>query len=137
MEEEIFANENSNDELNLRKNIFNNKRRRSVLKNGKIGDEIKRLILDKYDSGLDMMTISEVLKVNYNSVSSIISCYKKSGNILKKSFRQPKTKKLSNDQENFILDLIQDDVSITLKKMVEKIYLQFSIKVSPSTINRI
>jgi len=101
-----------------------------------LNDEIRRLICEKYDAGKGQKTISEELDLNYNTVNTVLRLYKSNGRIVSLKRRKPKTKKISNEIEQYVKDKISDDASITLKKLKQCIQETKGVVVSISTIDR-
>ena len=103
---------------------------------GKIIDEIRRLICEKYDKNESFRSISDSLNVNYQSVASIIKIYKANGRIESLKSHSGRRTKLSDEDKTFILSQISEDCSVTLNALKIKILNARNINVSKSTLCR-
>ncbi|PIO68931.1 hypothetical protein TELCIR_09263 [Teladorsagia circumcincta] len=74
--------------------------------------------------------------IKRTTVDSIIKVYTKEGRVQQKRRGGVRGQKLTEEQIQLITSWVDDDCSITLKKIQEKCADTFGIAVSQSTINR-
>jgi transposase len=80
-------------------------------------DETRQKVISKYETGKTPSMIAEDLELEYEAVRSIIKIYKRDGRVESIKKRTPTRKKVNSEIENFIKTKIEQDVSITLKKL--------------------
>lgn len=81
--------------------------------------EIRKLICSKFDSGKPQVDIANELQIPYNTVISIIRKYKRTGSFESSKKKCGRMKKLKIEDELYIKEVINSDVSTTLKKIKE------------------
>ena len=101
-----------------------------------IANEDRKKVIDAYLNNQKIANISDVLKINKSTIYRIIQTYKNENRIVANKRGGPRNKKLNLEHQEFIKSLIDDDCSITLKKITEKIHQTFLISVSQKTIDR-
>ena len=102
----------------------------------KVTDSIRELVCDKYRNNISVKQISLELNVKYQTVVSIINVYKRTGRIRACKTHIGRPKGINVGHGNFLKALMQENCSITLKEMSRKLYENFNINPSISTINR-
>ena len=102
-------------------------------KYAKIDDQLRTRIIDFYNHGDTISEISEKLSVNRRTVSSIVSKYKSTGQILRQ--QTPRSKKLNSDQIAIVRGWIDEDCQISLETIAERVESEFNIKVSRTGVN--
>ena len=101
-----------------------------------LSDEMRQKIIDKYSSRRNCKMISDDLNIKYQTVMSIIKLFMKTGRICALKTRSPKIKKLNAESTSFIMEKINEDVSITIKSLKTKLSVDKNVTVSASTIER-
>lgn len=101
-----------------------------------LSNEIRTSIVRKYNSGKSITTISEELEINYQTVSSIVRLFNSTGRILAVKKRNIVRKKLTIIETDYIKELIENDASITLDAIKQKLETEKNVFVSRSTIDR-
>lgn len=99
-------------------------------------DEIRHLIILKYEAGKSIKDISLELNIKYCTAGSIIRRYKKTNLISVCKNRCPKQKKVTTEAKHLILRKLDEDASITLRKLKESLENELNICVSLPTIER-
>ncbi|WKX90598.1 hypothetical protein Q1695_009446 [Nippostrongylus brasiliensis] len=103
-----------------------------------ICDVDRQRIIDAYLSGQSALMISRIVGTKRTTIDSIIKIFIKDGRVkTKKRGGEKRATKLSEEQKHLIKTWIDDDCSITLRKMKQKYLSTFGIDVSMSTINRL
>lgn len=105
-------------------------------KSKKIGNNIRKLIITKYEENETCNSIATALHLKYQTVYSIIRLYKNSGRVLSLHTHNGRGKKLTEACLNSLFMLMRDDCSITLNEIKTKLFKMNNITVSVSTINR-
>lgn len=104
--------------------------------NQNISDSLRDLIIRKYESGDSITQIALELHFKYTTIQSILRKYKTKGEINSSKKNCGRKKKISEDERIIIRDLIEEDCSVTLKKIQEKVFDVASKTVSVSLIHR-
>ena len=99
----------------------------------KISIDIKKLIIEQDKSGYTASSIASNLNVKFNSVNTILSGYRKDGQLIRQ--RGHRSKKLSSVHLDQLRNWLSDNCQLTLVELVEKLYEHFDIRVCPSTIS--
>ncbi|KAM0673684.1 hypothetical protein GVAV_002772 [Gurleya vavrai] len=102
-----------------------------------LSSDMRELICKKYDEGESKKNISDVLKINYKTVASVILKYVTTGNTQAKKKRVSKIKKISNEAQGLIINANEKDVSISLEKLKSKLNQIYGIDVCTSKVNNI
>ena len=90
-----------------------------------LGNNIRELIIAKYNMNKPQSVIAEELGLNKNTVTSVVNVYKKEGRIQAKSKRVQRIKKIDQSICDFIHECINEDCSKTLQAL--KLKIQFYI----------
>ncbi|XP_058117021.1 uncharacterized protein LOC131259529 isoform X2 [Anopheles coustani] len=93
-------------------------------------------VIDAYDSGLTPSLISQFLSIKRSTVYGILRNYWNTGEIEAKKRGGIKTKKLSSSVSSTIRLWMDEDSSLTLRKLREKVKECYGIEVSATTIAR-
>uniref|UniRef100_A0A182MSG7 Paired domain-containing protein n=1 Tax=Anopheles culicifacies TaxID=139723 RepID=A0A182MSG7_9DIPT len=99
-------------------------------------DEDRQRIVSAYLSGTVPKVISRMFYVNLSTVYNILKNYKKTAHVEAKKRGGNNPKLLSVDAIASIQKWIEDDCTISLKKLADKLYCQYQIRASVSTIAR-
>ena len=102
-----------------------------------VNNEDRKRIVDAYISGKSIKDITEILKFKRQTVNSIIKIYNTEGRINKLKRGGRHNEKLNNEQKNEIKEWINENASITLLEISNKINAKYHILISKSTISRI
>ena len=97
----------------------------------------RQRIVDSYLNGMDVNSISDVLVINMRTARSIIKVYVTEDRIDKKLRGGIRNKKLSCEQKNLIRSWVDDDCSITLRAIKEKVLSEFGISICEKTADRV
>jgi transposase len=100
-----------------------------------ISKDLRELIVNAYEEGKSYTEIGKLFNCHRTTVKRIVVAYFDEGRILT-MFRGVKLHILSLQHEDAIRSYISDDCSITLKRIQEKLFEEFRIHVSISTIFR-
>ena len=97
----------------------------------------KLRIVQAYHDKIRVTEIARVMGHKVGTISQIIQKYLKTGEVVSNTQRRggTKPKKLNNDQIAVLQGWIDDDCSISLKKISEKCLREFDIHVAPSTLH--
>lgn len=93
-------------------------------------------IINAYIGGNNPKKISEILNLNRSTVYRIIKIYNTENRIIKKQRGGIRNKKLTEEQKNIVRNWVDENCSITLKKLCTKIEDNFNISVSHMTVER-
>lgn len=99
-----------------------------------MSDDMRKKIVLKYETGKTAHEIAVELEINKKTVETVLMVFKKTGRINSIKKRAPKQKKITTNIKEYIKRLIEDDCSITLMKIKEKIRNNMNVLVSKSTI---
>ena len=80
-------------------------------------DSLRELICRKYNAEKSCIEIAQELEIPYETVFSVITLYKTTERIVSLKTRLPKTAIVNDEIENFIREMIAEDVSTTLMRM--------------------
>lgn len=94
-------------------------------------------IINSYLNGDTVNNIAKVLKLARTTVHSIIQTFNNTGNILARKRGGVKPTKLNDHQKSNIRIWIDEDCTLTLKKIKEKIFEEFDVCVSIPTLARV
>jgi transposase len=101
-----------------------------------ISSEDRQRIIDGYNAGQTIIGLSEVLQIPRQSVRSVVNVYLKTGRVHSQRRGATRHKKLTDEHKAALVSWIDDDCSLTLKKIAARLAEQFSITIGTSTINR-
>ena len=101
-----------------------------------IGNEMRCLIIDHLNNGLSFKQVSDITKVNYNTVRSIYSAYKKTGLSMKMDTGR-RLSKLNNEHKSAICAWIDEDCLLSCKELCAKLFVGYGMDVSESTVRRV
>ena len=101
-----------------------------------LSNDIREKIIQKYISGKSTTRISDELDIHCSTINNVLRIYKTTMRIESISIRAPKVKKITVEIATFIKNAIDEDVSVTLDVLQNKILTLKNILVSKSTINR-
>lgn len=101
----------------------------------KITQETRLRIITQFQNGNDAKFISNYESVPISTVRNILNIFKNTGRMCIIRKGGCKNKKLMDDQKNFIMELVNDDCTITLREIQNKIFNKYSINVAQSTIH--
>jgi transposase len=99
-------------------------------------DQIRKLIVSKFQEGCSVLNISNQLNMNYRTVATILRVYKTTGRIELIKKRAEKQRKINESAKILIFNKVREYCSITLKQLKEYLANEFYINVSLSTISR-
>ncbi|XP_052889313.1 uncharacterized protein LOC128297668 [Anopheles moucheti] len=105
---------------------------RRVLKT--TSDEDRQRIITAYESGATPASIANMLNINKSTVYGIIKRYKDTWQIESKKRGGHRAKSLSSEAVDSIRVWIDEDCTITLKALAEKVFQQYGVRVAASTI---
>jgi len=108
----------------------------SVNERNKVGDEIRRLVCKKFDSGDPYGIIADALHLPYRTVQSIVAVYKKTGEADKSKNRHRRVVKLTDQLKSFVKEIFDDESTRTLRYVQGKISEEMGLNVSFRTIGR-
>lgn len=100
----------------------------------KIPNNTRSLIIKKYENGKSISEISKELEINRNTITSIIRLFQNTGRVEVRVKRVPRRKKLSEEAKNFIRTEVDNDVSLTLKVIKQKLSESLNISCSVTTV---
>ena len=101
-----------------------------------IMDSVREIIIDQSTKGIKLKDIYGNLSLARQSVSSIIKIFNETGRVYAKKRGGGNNKKLNAEHENFIKEEIDNNPTITLKELKNKLLEKHRINVSISTIGR-
>lgn len=102
----------------------------------KISNEERRKIKNKVDSGISTKAISDALELNYWSVLKIVNNYQKTGSIDVKPKGGDTRSKLTPEMKTQIRTWVDENSTIKLQALCDKVLSTFDVDVSTSTIDR-
>ncbi|XP_052890193.1 uncharacterized protein LOC128298480 [Anopheles moucheti] len=105
---------------------------RRVLKT--TSDEDRQRIITAYESGATPASIGNMLNINKSTVYGIIKRYKDTWQIESKKRGGHRAKSLSSEAVDSIRVWIDEDCTLTLKALAEKVFQQYGVRVAASTI---
>jgi len=100
-----------------------------------LDDPTRFLICRKYDQGKNQALIATELDLNRKTVDSVIRLYKTTGRISKIKQRECRKKKIDEKTKSFLCEQINEDVSVTLNALKNKLQMERGLSVCTSTIN--
>lgn len=80
--------------------------------------------------------IASDLNVHEATVSRIIKKYNQTGSFCRKKTGGDHRSLLNDEQKNYILQKVDENCSLTLKQLADKVFEKFNLKVSRQTIQR-
>jgi transposase len=99
-------------------------------------NKIRLRIIDILDRSLQTRKeVSITLGVSYRTVVRVYDEYLKSGKVSALSSGGKKPKKLNTEQMIFLRDCIDEDCTLTLKELKNKIYQKYEIIIGALTIS--
>jgi transposase len=105
-----------------------------IRKNNTTSNEDRKRITDAYNSGSTIMQISSVMNIKRTTVHTIIKKYIESGSYESKRIGGNRPSKMNAYQKEVMKGWVDNDCSLTLKKLKEKTFSEFGINVSSTTI---
>ncbi|XP_049294417.1 uncharacterized protein LOC125769652 isoform X2 [Anopheles funestus] len=99
-------------------------------------DEDRQRIVSAYLNGTTPKLISRMFEINLSTVYNILQIYKKTAHVEAKKRGGNHPKLLSAEAVASVQQWIDEDCTITLKKLADKIYGQYQIRASITTISR-
>lgn len=100
-------------------------------------NELRKKIITAFQKGHGNREISEILDVNFKTVAGIIKIFSETGRIEKKLRGGVRNQKLNSLIKNSIMTWVDEDCSLTLKKLKIRVFEEFSKTVSLKTIDRV
>ena len=101
----------------------------------RLTNEIRDLICSKYAALKPISQIAEELDLNPKTVRSVIRVQQETGRTHSAMNRTGRKKKVTPEISEFVKNQIDDEVSITLETLKNKISQHFDLTLSKSTIN--
>lgn len=101
-----------------------------------VNNEDRKRIIMAYLDGKDEIEISNLLQINRNTIHTIIKIYLSEGRIDAKPRGGTRRKSLEPEDKNFIKNLIDENCSITINSIKDKLHTDLNKEVSRSTITR-
>jgi len=99
-------------------------------------NSVRELICKKYDIGKPIKIIAEEVDVKYRTVATVVKIYKEHGR-MKSEVKNCGRKKLVTPLiQNYIRQLIEEDCSITLKSIQDRILEEKDVLLSVATLQR-
>lgn len=105
-------------------------------KKSQLTNETRSRIISKYEKGKPVTLIAQELELAYQSVNSVIKVYKNTGRIQADRSNYGRKKTINDAGINLIKEVINEDVSITLRNIKEVLFNKLNICASVSTIDR-
>lgn len=96
----------------------------------------RKQIVDAHLRGNDNKQISEVLNLKQTTIHEIIKVYTREGRIDKKLRGGERNKKINEVETERIQEWIDEDCSITLARIKERLFEEFNLTVSVQTISK-
>ena len=106
-------------------------------KNNTTSDADRKRICYSYEQGLSTNDISLFLNIKKTTVHEIIKLFIKTGNVIAKKRGSSANAKLNEQQKIQIKNWVEEDVTISLKNICQKILDNYGIVISKSTVARI
>jgi transposase len=104
-------------------------------KNQCISNDIRKLIVERLNSGHSFTEVALVFKVKVDAVRKMYKTYQKSGSMVKK--RGGHRRQLLNEsQKETICDWVDSDCTLTLKQLVQKCFTEWQLVCGRSTVDR-
>jgi transposase len=85
-------------------------------------EEERKTIIESYENGNDITTISNVMNKKKNSVVSLIRRYSSRGDYISENSSNTRPKILTSEEEVTILSWVDESPELTLKQIKEKVY---------------
>lgn len=102
-----------------------------------LSNEKRQLIIKLSNEGKSNIEISKTLSCSRHQVYRAIKIFDTEGRDEKKITGGLKNRKLSQEHNDFIMDLVDEDCSITLKEIKRKLNERFQLQVCISTISNV
>ena len=103
----------------------------------KISNDLRERLIKALEAGsLRRKDAANVFNISYSSVVRIYNEYLKNGKIQKKIQGGKKQKKLQDSEINIIKSWLEENCTLTLKEIKNKIFIEKNISVSLRTISR-
>ncbi|KAG0435244.1 hypothetical protein DMUE_4816, partial [Dictyocoela muelleri] len=107
-------------------------------KNDMISNEKRKNLIKKVtEDGFNVKDAAFLVDVNYQAATNVIRLYKKESRVIKKKTGKASNKKITEEINNFVEELIEINPLITILQIREKIENKFSISLSLESIRRI
>jgi transposase len=101
-----------------------------------LSTEIRKMIIRAYDSGVPNVKIAEMMRCNRATVLRVITAYKEDGRVGAKPRGGNRPKKATPQIQEKIRELIDENNSITLQAIRERLRSEDGVVLSCPTINR-
>ncbi|KAF7692937.1 Paired box protein Pax-2a [Cucumispora dikerogammari] len=102
-----------------------------------ITNEDRRRIVEKSLEGHSTLSISDMLNIKYQSISTISRKYYRIGEVMPTRRGGDRRSKLTDTIKEQVLEYVDQDCTRTLRQIVDYIYKTFTIRVYLSTIDRV
>ena len=99
--------------------------------------EMRERIVDLSFQGKTPAEISRSLLLNYKSIWSIIKKFNETKEVGVKKRGGDKPSKFTVDQKTELLSFVDQNCLLCISDLIEKVFVNFSIRVSASTIQRV
>jgi transposase len=109
----------------------------TAIKRSKIPPKMREIILNMHNIGNSVKKIAESLQLNRSSIYNVIKIFKEENRIDVKRRGGDRRSKISEVQKQKIVEWVNADPTVTLKKLVQKFNENFQIVVDDNTIDRI
>ncbi|XP_074604096.1 uncharacterized protein LOC141857502 [Brevipalpus obovatus] len=101
-----------------------------------VSDEMRKLVCSMRDEGSTPKEISDITKISYRTVISIINIYKSSGRIEKNRVRVGRPETLTEQDKVFIKELLDENCTLPLEKIKSELLRKKLAHASIRTIGR-
>lgn len=101
-----------------------------------ITPEMRQIIINHSESGLNDASIGQMLSLPRTTVATITKRYFRTGEKINKSRGGDRRSKLSTEHKEFLNSTIDNDPTMTLKCLVQKLQDEFQLTVGKSTVHR-
>jgi transposase len=101
----------------------------------KISNETRKIIIDNYEEKKSISHISEFLKIPRPTIYSIVKTYLQTGSTQKRSRGGAMNIKITDEIKEIIFDIVDNDPSISLEKISQKVEDRCRVKISKSGID--
>jgi transposase len=116
--------------------FFQDKQKNKMARRKKISDLDRQRIVNSYSAGQSAKSISEVLGIGKSAIYAVLKIYKQENRVEAKKRGGHQTKKLSDEHKQQIKSWVDENCSLTLRKIKQRCFEAFGITASPTTINR-
>lgn len=102
----------------------------------RLTDDERQKIISKFTRGLSKKVIATEMLIPVSTVGSVINLFVKEGRFIAKKRGGDRRTKLSEEQKNVVREIVDNDPTITLKSIVEKLRTENNICVDDNTVDR-